>query len=381
MRVMYGSSRSKNSKFPLIACSEISEDDIIFGGINKLKKIIIKVMELYKPKLLAIVSTCVPELIGEEISDVIFPLKKNKIIILRCSGFSSRTHVDGILEAYKKLIDLIPEQDTSESPYVNIIGEKSTEPGGEADFKEISTLLNQLGIKILVRFVRSLTLDSLLELPKARLNIPRCLEVAYEPCVLMEKRFKIPFIDQSFPLGIDETSRWLHLVAEYFGKENKALKAIRENERKYRAKCRSLEKYLRGKSIAISAGGGKALTLVKFAHNIGMNVVYVGIYTSLRGRVLQEFISISRKINPEIIIEPSFYEEEEVLQELKPDIFISNPSHAFIALRSGIAYDAVHQAPQVGYAGTLNLLKRWVSAIKHPVYDLLGLKRMNRNVH
>jgi len=53
----------------------IAQGEIIFGGGDNLKKQILNVSRIYHPKIIVVLNTCVPQLIGEDIKGVIAELK------------------------------------------------------------------------------------------------------------------------------------------------------------------------------------------------------------------------------------------------------------------------------------------------------------------
>jgi nitrogenase molybdenum-iron protein alpha/beta subunit len=54
----------------------IERGEIIFGGEDNLKKQILNVSRIYHPKIIVVLNTCVPQLIGEDIKGVIAELKE-----------------------------------------------------------------------------------------------------------------------------------------------------------------------------------------------------------------------------------------------------------------------------------------------------------------
>ena len=53
----------------------LDEKDVVFGGQNKVEKAIKEIIELEEPEAIMIVTTCVPELIGEDYSSIEFSLQ------------------------------------------------------------------------------------------------------------------------------------------------------------------------------------------------------------------------------------------------------------------------------------------------------------------
>ena len=82
------------------------ENDFVFGAKEKLKKTILKSIDLFHPKSIGIVGTCTSMIIGEDLKETVFELKdilkdKYKILCIEIhAGYSNNT--DGVIAVLKE---------------------------------------------------------------------------------------------------------------------------------------------------------------------------------------------------------------------------------------------------------------------------------------
>ena len=66
----------------VIPCSDFCETDVVFGGTNKLKKLIEKSLEYFDAELLIAVSGCTAEIIGDDIEEVVSNFENQDVPVL-----------------------------------------------------------------------------------------------------------------------------------------------------------------------------------------------------------------------------------------------------------------------------------------------------------
>ena len=52
---------------PVILSSDLSQEDVIYGGEERLKKSILACQKAYDPDLIVVLSSCAPSLVGDDI--------------------------------------------------------------------------------------------------------------------------------------------------------------------------------------------------------------------------------------------------------------------------------------------------------------------------
>jgi nitrogenase molybdenum-iron protein beta chain len=106
-------------------CTDMNEKDVITGGIDKLKKIILDIDKSPDISLIVILTTCTSELIGEDIDGLVNNLQNQvskKFLVLHTSGISGMVQSEGhnmvISDLAKKFIKIKPQIKNS----INYIG-------------------------------------------------------------------------------------------------------------------------------------------------------------------------------------------------------------------------------------------------------------------
>jgi nitrogenase molybdenum-iron protein alpha/beta subunit len=197
---------------PDIISTGLSENDIIFGGEEALKRTLDSVAQKHAGAVF-VLSTCIIDTIGDDVAAVCRDNYDMPVIPIRTAGFLGGTFQNGVNNALNAIADTA--EPCARTPTVNIIGEKNLEYEVEENYTEIVRLLKALGIAVNVRLVRKCSLHDLSRLGAAQLNILRDDEV--RPVgERLQQRFGTPFIS-SFPFGFGGTIRFLDTVAGNFG--------------------------------------------------------------------------------------------------------------------------------------------------------------------
>ena len=179
-------------------CTNLKEEDIIFGTEKKLKETISKTIANYHPKLIVVVPSVCTDIIDGEINKTINDefMKETdcKIIYIKSEVFS---HIDkscskknnqerilywdkpekqsginkgcGIDEAMTALVEQLMEKQDVRDRTVNI---ESFAWGGNQNLSGIISTLNQLGIKV-NSVMPSCSTKDIINAPRAKLNIVR----------------------------------------------------------------------------------------------------------------------------------------------------------------------------------------------------------------
>ena len=101
------------------------EKDVVFGAINKVEKAINEIIEIENPDAVMIVTTCVPELIGEDYSSIEYSLNENidvPVFVVNTEHFKCNSHIPGMSRALKSLSSVMRKSDISEG--INILGHR-----------------------------------------------------------------------------------------------------------------------------------------------------------------------------------------------------------------------------------------------------------------
>ena len=141
-----------------------------------------------------------------------------------------------------------------------------------------------------------------------------------------EKVLGIPYVRVPTPLSIKYTEQFIRKIADFFGLSAEAEALIQEEKARIAPRIDKARAKLQGKRVAIAAASGKNIALAQFATELGMEVIYLGLYKTdpMFHDLLREWIHSTGQ-DPEVQGEASNYEIEACMYRLKPDFYWGLP--------------------------------------------------------
>ena len=181
--------------------TDMQESNIVFGGEKKLKQSIIECMEIYKPKMISICSTCPVGLIGDDIHAIAKWAREEypglMCVAFSCEGYKGVTKSAGHHIASNQLIRFIigtgdhkPESRFS----VNILGEYNI--GG--DGWETERILNRCGIEVVSAMTGTSSYRDIKNAHLADLNLVHCYRSINYVADMMKDNYGMDWIKVNF---------------------------------------------------------------------------------------------------------------------------------------------------------------------------------------
>ncbi|MDR0937179.1 MAG: nitrogenase component 1 [Oscillospiraceae bacterium] len=366
--------------------TNLTELDVVNGGIDKLKRAILYTEKEYHPEAIIIANGCVPGIIGDDIDALVAELDGTLGAILvpvHCEGFKSRFVPSGYDSAYHGLLRHLVEpreryervfpdyardelERYNDSITVNIYNVGSNSSGDET---ELARLVSALGLipKVLPLHAG---LDDLADIGRAALNVSIC--ATHDDYLLghLKERFGTPYIIDTFPIGITGTNQWLRKIAEHFHLEAEAERLIAVETKELVEALIPLRAELQGKSIFVGGGETRVLATAEFFwETLGMNLV--GVKPHHADRFIEEMLTDLLPRNLELIVaagQPA--EEINVLNKLKPDLYIGHTGSNGWVTKLGIPnFPLFGQSfNYMGYSGAWELARKAVKILKNPSF-------------
>lgn len=368
-----GSERYRNSY-----STDLSEQDVVFGGEKKLWAAITELMETAqpRPKVLFVYATCIVGVIGDDVQAVCRRVEATygiRAIAVQSPGFSGNKSY-GYRMACNAIMELIsPHHQPSPGPKagVNILGDFNL--AGEMWI--IQNYLREIGIPVVATITGDASYDTITRAPTARLNLVQCAGSMTYLANRMDEEMGIPFIKVSF-FGIEDTTASLLRIVDAVGtaeNRRRALALIAREEAKAQAAIAPYLPYVQGKRAAIYVGGGfKAISLIRQFRALGMRTVIVGTQT---GRA-EEYEVIGQLVDPDCVIldDANPAELEAFIQEKGADILVGGVKERPLAYKLGVAFcDHNHERKHAlaGYEGVVNFIREIHLSMNSPVWDLV----------
>jgi nitrogenase molybdenum-iron protein alpha chain len=262
------------------ASTDMQEDQIIFGGEKKLKAAIEEAYQVFKPKAIAIQSTCPVGLIGDDVHQVAREMSEKlgiNVFGFSCEGYKGVSQSAGHHIAnnglFKHVIGL--DDTVSDSKFkVNLLGEYNI--GGDAFL--IEDLFERCGIELISTLSGNSNYQSMCRSHTADLNMVMCHRSINYVAEMMEQKYGIPWIKVNF-IGAESTAKSLRKIAEYFGDPAlverveqviaEEMKAVLEVQADVRSRCE-------GRTAMLFVGGSRAHHYQDLFREIGMKTVAAG---------------------------------------------------------------------------------------------------------
>jgi nitrogenase molybdenum-cofactor synthesis protein NifE len=292
------------------------------------------------------------------------------VISVNCPGFIGESQASGHRIAYESLLDnLIGRGKSKQSGDldVNIIGEYNI--NGESSV--LKSLLGKMGIKVHCIFTGDIDYERIITAHTAKLNLLVCQSTGRFLAQRMKEKYGIPYLKVSF-FGLSQTRRSLYDIGKYFGIEDRAKKLASAEEGAMNSAFSYLLPRLKGKKAAMFFGASRMASLVSAIEDLGMEVLATG---SQFGDA-DTYLETRRAVKPDTLIMDDASEQdlENMLHNLKPDVFMGGIKEQSLSHKAGIGFCLFPQikiaGPYVGFKDFLNFAGDVHKAIYAPVWRL-----------
>ncbi|WP_457574152.1 nitrogenase component 1 [Desulfolithobacter sp.] len=329
-----------------IASSSLSEKHAVYGGGPNLKQGLTNVAEKYRPAMIGIATTCLTETIGDDVPMYLREYQRDtsgseglpRFVHVSTPSYSG-THMEGFHAAVKSVVEQMAETGPK-TETINLM------PGfvSSADYRLLQEIVNDFGLDctllpdlsttmdgpIFKEYVKvpsgGTPLDRIEALGKSRLSIEfgHTLADSNSGARVLEKKFQVPCHRLGLPMGIEETDRFLALLAEISG---------RSVPEKYLAQRGRLvdayvdgHKYIFGKRAIVYGEEDLVVGLTVFLAEIGIQPVLCasGGSSGRLGRAIEKLTGELLLEQPLIFENMDFYDIGEMAKTLEPDLIIGN---------------------------------------------------------
>ena len=357
---------------PLGYCTNVTTNDIIFGGDKKLNDALNYIMEHKSPTAIFVYETCVTAMIGDNID---FTCKEASerfgipVVAVHSPGFVGGKNLGSRLAGEAVLDALVGTREPeSIHPYgINLIGDYNV----TGDMWQYKPILERIGIKIVATLSGDGRIEQIQQAHTAKLNVIVCAKSLITLCRKMQERYGIPYVSVSF-YGKRDTSNAIRSIVNAFGDEamsEQAEKIILEEEAKLEKRLEPYRPLLAHKKAILNTGGNKSWSIASALQDIGIEVVA----TSIR-KATEEDIAIAKEYVP-ILMKVPANEQAKLIDEHNVDILLAGGRSLYTALKKRVAFVDVNQEKKVSYGaygGLENLAIDVCAALQNPVFKLAG---------
>ncbi|MFB3764765.1 MAG: nitrogenase component 1 [Methanotrichaceae archaeon] len=350
--------------------TNLSENDVVFGGATELGKAIVEADSRHHPNLITVITSCASGIIGDNVEAVVNavqPEVKASVVPMRCEGFRSGAVATGYDAFLYALLRVIQKPEKKRKNTVLIVDPLTIDRKNEV---EIERLLSKVGIS-----VQWFPLFQDFE------TVKRASEVtgASTLCNLMsnfflralDEKYDVPFAEPPMPVGIEYTGWWLRDVAKLFGKQDEIEKVIAEEEARVRPKLDEIRKVVEGKRVYVGFNLARSVGVQSLLLELGMETaVTTGFeYSDDYGQAPLENLA---KRSKEFLVQIGNFQQFEwtnLFHREKPDLLVGGQEHSGWALRDGIPVTALlPDTFYIGYEGAVSFAKEITKTLRNPSY-------------
>ena len=239
---------SDTFSIPKVIVSNITNREVIFGGEEALLEALDRA-DAKNPALISVVTSCVPETIGDDVEGVCAShAAADKIVYVPASGFLGGSSQDGENIALISISKRVSPSEIVPRTAV-IIGEKNLESEVEENYAEVCRLLSRLGISVSLRFCRNISAADIIKLGTADFFIIRDERVEEAGRTIAEN-FGRPYVS-SFPSGLSGCVRFIREAGLACGISEAEIEDAVSAEEAYQAEQLSIFKELSGMKVSL----------------------------------------------------------------------------------------------------------------------------------
>ncbi len=372
------SSKSSGSKlYRTSFTTDLSENDIIFGGEKRLYRSIKEIIEKYDPPAVFVYQTCVPAMTGDDINAV---CKKaaakfgKPCIPIHAPGFVGAKNLGNKLGGEALLDHVIgTEEPEYTTPYdINIIGEYNL----SGELWQVKPLLDELGIRILACISGDAKYHEVARSHRARAAMMVCSKAMINVARKMEERYGIPYFEGSF-YGIGDMSDTLRQIARLLidrGAPDDLIArteaVISREEKRAWERIATYRERLEGKKVLLITGGVKSWSVVAALQEGGMQIHGTSVKKSTKED--KEKIKHIMGVDAHMIDDMAPREMYKLLKEARADIMLSGGRSQFVALKAKMPWLDINQERHyayAGYEGMVDLVREIDKALSNPIWQ------------
>jgi nitrogenase molybdenum-cofactor synthesis protein NifE len=369
-----GSSGSK--LYRMSFTTDMSEQDVVFGGEKRLWRAIREIVEKYAPPAIFVYQTCVPAMTGDHI-EIVCKKASEKFgtpcIPVNVPGFVGPKTLGNKL-AGEALLDYVigtqePEYTT---PYdINIIGEYNV----AGELWQVKPLLDELGVRILACICGDAKYKEVASSHRAKAAMMVCSRAMINVARKMEERYGIPYFEGSF-YGIGDMSDSLRQIAQLLVKQGapddliaRTEAVIEREEKKAWAGITAYGERLKGKKVLLFTGGVKSWSVVAALQEGGMEIAGTSVKKSTKED--KERIKEIMGGDAHMVDDLKPREMYKMLKEARADIMLSGGRSQFVALKAKMPWLDINQERHyayAGYDGMVALVREIDKTLSNPVW-------------
>lgn len=378
-----GARSSGSALYRIGMTTDLSEQDIIMGrGEKRLFYSIKQAINDHHPKAVFVYNTCVPALIGDDITAVCKAAQQRwnvPVVPVDAAGFYGTKNLGNRIagEAMVKYVIGTREPDPLPSRGqrpglkihdINLVGEYNI----AGEFWQVLPLLDELGLRVLCTLSGDARFHEVQTMHRAEVTMMVCSKAMVNVARKLHDRYGIPWFEGSF-YGISDTSNALRNIARVIGDPDLIERTevlISREEHRIKQLLNPWKARLRAKRVLLYTGGVKSWSVISALQDLGMEVIATGTRKSTeedKARIqalMGENAKMIEQGNPKALLS--------IVREYRADILIAGGRNMYTALKARLPFLDINQEREFGYEGyqgMLELVRQLALTLESPIWD------------
>ena len=384
---------TRHYKEPVMATtSSFTEGASVFGGLSNLTTALDNIFSLYKPDVVAVHTTCLSEVIGDDIPMMAEKYKKEgklpegKFVIHANTPSFVGSHVTGFANMVTAMVKYFAKPSDRPLSQINII------PGyvEPADMKELHRILDVMSVNHVMLPDTSGVLDApqtgnFEMYPEGGATVPQMVSMgdsyatialgetaSFPAATYLEKECKVPFTCVDLPIGLVKTDEFIQTLRHLSGKQ--VPKELELERGQLLDMMTDMGQYFFGKKVAIFGDPDHVLSMVQLCVELDMKPTVVVTGTSSKAweeRVKE--ILVGEVENPVVRSGGDIHFLHQNIKIALVDLLLGNTYGKYVARAEGnipfvrfgwpILDRVGHRAFSIlGYRGALRMLEKITDA-------------------
>ena len=348
----------------------------------------------FKPAAVLVGASCTAELIQDDPGGLAQALKLDIPVVALDLPSYQRKENWGASETFYHLVRRLVQpkraetSDTPRKPRCNILGPTALGFRHRDDVREITQLLQDLGVEVSVVAPLNASVKDLQELGQADFNVVLYPEIGNTTAQWLQRQFQQPST-KTIPIGVEATRAFIQEVATL---ANITIPEHLESRLRSVWYARSVDStYLTGKRVYLFGDATHVVAAARFAtHEMGFEVAGMGTYSREFAREVRD---AAKQYGVEALITDDYLQVEEQIRALQPELILGTQMERHIAKRLAIPCAVISApvhvqdfparfSPQMGFEGANVLFDTWVHPLMMGLEEhLLGMFREDFEFH
>ena len=330
--------------------------------------------ERFKPELLLVGASCTAELIQDDPGGLTRALGLPvKVVAVELPAYQKKENwgaAETLYQIVRACLADAPPPVADGRVRANVLGPTSLGFRHRDDVREVTRLLEDLGVTINVVAPLGASPADLARLGDAQFNVVLYPEVAGVTAAFLARKFGQKTVS-TVPIGVNATRRFIEEVAALAGTDPRAVLLDANNRLPWYS--RSVDaNYLTGKRVFVFGDATHAVAAAAVASTeLGFTVVGLGTYSREYAREVRTAAAL---YGVEPLISDDYLEIEAAIAASQPELVLGTQMERHIAKRLGVPCAVIsapvhvqdfpaRRAPQMGFEGANVLFDTWVQPL------------------